>query len=176
MSYNFTWENLEKELLALEAYGGELVLRVDVDFDIQATHILYRVINKFNLIATFFFRYYGPYNIFNPGIRGFIEDVMKRHTVGYHHDLKGSYAEGFGALRAITKNGDMPHTAHNPSAIMFDEPEWTDLFVSDSNWDHWKSYNNGKIIPDDHRSPKEHIEQDNPDKIQVLIHPETWHD
>lgn len=47
-------------------------------------------------------------------------------------------------------------------------------YVSDSEWIRWKSYQNGNLLHDDHRSPSEHaIEQ--PSKLYLLLHGDTYY-
>ena len=48
------------------------------------------------------------------------------------------------------------------------------FYISDSNWTFWKSYNNGKVCIDDHRSPEEHFEDNHP-VIYLLVHPDTYY-
>ena len=62
----------------------------------------------------------------------------------------------------------------------YDEQPEFDLFrnsfyVSDSNWTHWKCYNQGKLVEGDRRSLGEHSDCGHP-VIYSLIHPDTFYD
>jgi len=62
----------------------------------------------------------------------------------------------------------------------YDEQTECDLFknsfyVSDSNWTHWKCYNQGTLVEGDHRSLAQHAEAGHP-VIYSLIHPDTFFD
>jgi hypothetical protein len=47
------------------------------------------------------------------------------------------------------------------------------FYISDSEWTQWKCYNKGKLVENDRRSPKEHLD-DNHELIHLLIHPDTY--
>lgn len=47
-------------------------------------------------------------------------------------------------------------------------------YISDSEWIRWKSYENGKLMENDRRTPIEHM-ADNIRKIYLLTHPESWY-
>ena len=47
------------------------------------------------------------------------------------------------------------------------------LYISDSEWTHWKCYKNGIICENDFRSLRQHV-CDNPPVIYSLIHPDTF--
>lgn len=49
------------------------------------------------------------------------------------------------------------------------------LYITDSEWTRWKCYRNGQRIPDDHRSPAEHL-RDRPALVYLLIHSDTYYD
>lgn len=49
------------------------------------------------------------------------------------------------------------------------------LYISDSEWTQWKSYNNGRLQENDRRSLIEHLEHE-PPRVYLLIHPETYFD
>ncbi len=59
------------------------------------------------------------------------------------------------------------------------EPEFNlfeeSFYISDSSWIYWKAYQNGILIPNDHRTPAEHAQDGHP-VIYSLIHPETYYD
>lgn len=58
-----------------------------------------------------------------------------------------------------------------PSFNLFHES----LYVSDSNWTYWKSYENGELIEGDRRSPADHAKEGRP-LIYSLIHSDTYYD
>lgn len=58
-----------------------------------------------------------------------------------------------------------------PSFNLFHES----LFVSDSNWTAWKSYENGRLLEGDGRSLVDHVREGRP-LIYSLIHPDTYYD
>ena len=51
---------------------------------------------------------------------------------------------------------------------------WKSIYVSDSNWNHWKSYKNGKIMKNCQKSPSE-LCKENHNLIYLTIHPETYY-
>lgn len=50
------------------------------------------------------------------------------------------------------------------------------LYVTDSEWTRWKAYRNGQRIDGDYRAPADHIRDDGPAVLYLLIHPETYFD
>lgn len=60
---------------------------------------------------------------------------------------------------------------HQPGFNLFQES----FYVSDSEWIRWKCYDKGKRVEGDHRSLKDHV-QDNHPLVHVLIHPDTYYD
>lgn len=48
-------------------------------------------------------------------------------------------------------------------------------YVSDSEWTRWKSYQDGKLLDGDRRTPGEHARDGMP-VLHVLTHPESWYD
>lgn len=48
-------------------------------------------------------------------------------------------------------------------------------YISDSEWTQWKSYEGGKLLENDRRTPSEHIEQDSPNRIYLLTHPDCYY-
>lgn len=49
------------------------------------------------------------------------------------------------------------------------------LYLSDSNWTHWKCYVGGQEIAGDHRTPSEHARA-GPPLIYLLVHGDTYYD
>jgi hypothetical protein len=50
------------------------------------------------------------------------------------------------------------------------------LYISDSSWTYWKSYEFGKLIVNDNSSPLEQIKKTKHPLIYLLIHPDTYFD
>lgn len=93
--------------------------------------------------------------------------------------IVGSAAHGSGSA---TNNLDFWSTQSNESFGLsyeaYEKSEKFDLFhsaryISDSNWDQWKTFSSGKISPADARGPCEHL-LDRPRTIHLLIHPDTY--
>lgn len=49
------------------------------------------------------------------------------------------------------------------------------IYVSDSAWTHWKTYEHGSLVDGDLRSPADHAREARP-LIYALIHPDTFYD
>ena len=49
-------------------------------------------------------------------------------------------------------------------------------YVSDSEWTRWKSYEGGKLLGGDNRSPLDLAREDAPPLIYLLTHPESWYE
>ena len=49
-------------------------------------------------------------------------------------------------------------------------------YISDSEWVRWKSYDGGRRLEGDHRSPSQHARQEQIPLIYLLIHPDTYYD
>lgn len=56
-----------------------------------------------------------------------------------------------------------------PAFNLFDQSR----YVSDSNWTYWKSYDRGKLLDNDRRTPFEHAKEGVP-LIYLLVHPDTY--
>ena len=58
----------------------------------------------------------------------------------------------------------------------YDEALWKHCrYVSDSEWVHWKAYQDGALIEGDRRTPAEHAQEG--EKLMLLLtHPESWYD
>jgi len=58
----------------------------------------------------------------------------------------------------------------------YDKKLWNHCrYVSDSEWNRWKSYENGVLIENDRRTPIEHMDDDKPKILHLLTHPESWY-
>lgn len=58
----------------------------------------------------------------------------------------------------------------------YDKRLWNSCrYVSDSEWTKWKSYDNGKLLENDRRTPIEHMLDDSPSCFHLLTHPESWY-
>jgi hypothetical protein len=91
-------------------------------------------------------------------------------------------------LYGTTSHGDMTHynnlnfwKTNNPSSFGliyegYDEALWNNCtYVSDSEWVRWKTYQNGKLLENDRRTPIEHIRNGNK-VLYLLTHPESWYE
>jgi hypothetical protein len=50
------------------------------------------------------------------------------------------------------------------------------FYISDSEWTRWKCYEKGKLCVDDRRNLAEHVQQNRPPLVYLLIHPDTYFD
>lgn len=58
----------------------------------------------------------------------------------------------------------------------YDKKLWNNCrYVSDSEWTQWKAYEDGKLLNNDRRTPIEHLEDDKPNVLHLLTHPESWY-
>lgn len=107
--FHFTFENLEKQLLAaldagyqfttcagyvlkkIEAQIPEklIINRVDIDFSVKKTERLGLIFRKLNIPATFFLRLHAPeYNPFSfENYRIIKQLVADGHEIGYHSEI-----------------------------------------------------------------------------------------
>lgn len=92
-------------------------------------------------------------------------------------------------MYGTASHGDMTHynnldfwKNHNAQEFgllyeAYDKKLWDNCrYVSDSEWTRWKSYENGKLMENDRRTPIEHIVEDKPKVLHLLTHPESWYE
>ena len=61
--------------------------------------------------------------------------------------------------------------------VAYDPKLWEGCrYISDSEWTRWKAYNNGVLLDGDRRTPELHAQNDGPDVIYSLTHPDCWYE